>query len=196
MAHPQIYHESKPGIQKPGGPRQHLPPRTQFVCRRQSSLPTTLHGLPVQILASVSFHSPLWLFCTRCFTPRFPQWAGHRSPAKRPGAESPPPPCMASRALTPSPEWPVGLRVLRGPSPTPNSGRISPRALGLRKSGEVRPHAAAEAHPGDSAPLHRAQTIQSRPILVGRPRLEPNPNRSRPPYRDPAAENHAYRFGL
>ena len=51
-------------------------------------------------------------------------------------------------------------------------------------------------HSGDVPPPTRAQILLSRQILLERPRLEPRPNRSGPPDRDPAAKNHAYRFGL
>jgi len=109
----------------------------------------------------------------------------------------PPPPWRTSpRASPPRARGPGGLRMPRTPSQAklrpkaPPECRISPTPV---RSSATPPR---EATSGDPVPPPRAPSLLSRQILHGRPRLEPELNRSGPLDRDPTAWIQGYRFSL
>ena len=98
-----------------------------------------------------------------------------------PGAPEPPPCCRQC----------VTHAVWRLPSQT--ASRLDPRSARIASSSEL---ATAETTAPATAPPPRAPSLLSRQIPHGRPRLEPELNRSGPPDRDRTAWIQGYRFGL
>ena len=100
---------------------------------------------------------------------------------------------MASRALAPSPEWPVGSRMTRGSSPTQSLLESQPGVPSSASSGAAPPR---ERVSGGQRRRFPATSALSRPIKNGRARLDRIPIRSEPLDLDPTAHTRRYRFGL
>ena len=106
-------------------------------------------------------------------------------------------PCKPRLRAPPSPyECSGGLSIPRRAPLTQTLVKMTPGALELVSSGEVRRGTAAGIVSRRVAPPPRAQTCPSRPIRSQRIRLDPNPNRAEPLDQDPTAHTRRYRFGL
>ena len=144
LASSQELHEASRGAQEPRAPPASTPSPNAAATRRRSSSLTALHRPTARIRALVSLYRPPHTFCASFHGRSSHQ--NHPSTALRRG--TPPAPLLTPpRALPGLANASGGLRMVRRPFWTQVLVCLAPRTPDLRKSGEVRPHAAAETHP-------------------------------------------------